>query len=80
MGPLQLTLRLLCTYMSAVLLAGLLLNATVGWWWADPIAGLIIAAIAANEGREAWRGDGCSPTAMQTDAAGCSGDCTDGCS
>ena len=50
---------LLCTYMSAVLLVGLGLNATLGWWWADPVAGLLIAAIAAKEGREAWRGDGC---------------------
>jgi divalent metal cation (Fe/Co/Zn/Cd) transporter len=45
--------------MSAVLLVGLGLNATLGWWWADPVAGLLIAAIAAKEGREAWRGDGC---------------------
>jgi divalent metal cation (Fe/Co/Zn/Cd) transporter len=50
---------LLCTYMSAVLLVGLVLNAAAGWWWADPLAGLAIAAIAAKEGREAWRGDGC---------------------
>jgi divalent metal cation (Fe/Co/Zn/Cd) transporter len=50
---------LLCTYMSAVLLVGLGLNATLGWWWADPLAGLVIAALAAKEGREAWRGDGC---------------------
>nr|WP_218849556.1 cation transporter [Nocardioides perillae] len=53
------TQTLLCTYLSAVLLAGLLLNATLGWSWADPIAGLIIAAVAVKEGREAWRGDGC---------------------
>ena len=50
---------MLCTYLSAVLLVGLVLNATVGWWWADPLAGLIIAALAFNEGREAWRGEGC---------------------
>lgn len=50
---------LLCTYLSAVLLAGLLLNALVGWWWADPIAALVIAAVAVREGREAWRGDTC---------------------
>jgi divalent metal cation (Fe/Co/Zn/Cd) transporter len=50
---------LLCTYMSAALLIGLTLNAVVGWWWADPIAGLVIAAIAMNEGRGAWRGEGC---------------------
>ncbi|MDR6791018.1 divalent metal cation (Fe/Co/Zn/Cd) transporter [Pseudarthrobacter oxydans] len=50
---------LLCTYLSAVLLAGLLLNATVGWWWADAAAALVIAAIAVREGIEAWRGDVC---------------------
>jgi divalent metal cation (Fe/Co/Zn/Cd) transporter len=50
---------LLCTYLSAVLLVGLILNTTVGWSWADPIAGLVIAAIAFKEGREAWRGDAC---------------------
>jgi divalent metal cation (Fe/Co/Zn/Cd) transporter len=50
---------LLCTYLSAVLLAGLVLNATLGWWWADPLAGLAIAAVAIKEGLEAWRGDTC---------------------
>ena len=49
----------LCAYLSAILLAGLILNATVGWWWADPIAALAIAALAANEGRQAWRGETC---------------------
>ena len=53
------TQTLLCTYLSGVLLAGLVLNATLGWSWADPIAGLVIAAVAVREGREAWRGDGC---------------------
>jgi divalent metal cation (Fe/Co/Zn/Cd) transporter len=50
---------LLCTYLSAATLAGLLLNAVVGWSWADPVAGLVIAAIAVREGRNAWRGDQC---------------------
>ena len=50
---------LLCTYLSAVLLGGLVLNATLGWGWADPLAGLVIAAVAAKEGRDAWRGKGC---------------------
>lgn len=50
---------LLCTYLSAVLLAGLLLNSLFGWGWADPIAGLAIAAVALKEGRDAWRGDAC---------------------
>lgn len=53
------TQTLLCTYLSAVLLAGLALNAWLGWSWADPIAGLIIAAVAIKEGIEAWRGDSC---------------------
>ena len=50
---------LLCTYLSAVLLAGLLLNALFGWWWADPAVGLVIVALAVKEGREAWRGQHC---------------------
>lgn len=50
---------LLCTYLSAVLLVGLVLNATLGWAWADPIAALVIAAIAVKEGRAAWQGMGC---------------------
>ncbi|MFD8386229.1 cation transporter [Streptomyces sp. NPDC059679] len=50
---------LLCTYLSAALLVGLVLNATLGWSWADPIAALVIAAVAAKEGRDAWRGKGC---------------------
>jgi divalent metal cation (Fe/Co/Zn/Cd) transporter len=53
------TQTLLCTYLSAVLLVGLVLNATLGWSWADPIAGLIIAAVAVREGIEAWRGENC---------------------
>jgi divalent metal cation (Fe/Co/Zn/Cd) transporter len=53
------TQTLLCTYMSAVLLAGLVLNAALGWAWADPAAGLVIAGIALREGRQAWRGEGC---------------------
>lgn len=70
------TQTLLCTYLSAVLLVGLLLNATLGWSWADPIAGLIIAALAAREGLQAWRGEGCcSPIGRGTSVAGCG--CTD---
>ncbi len=53
------TQTLLCTYLSAVLLAGLGLNATLGWRWADPLAGLVIAAVALKEGLDAWRGEGC---------------------
>jgi divalent metal cation (Fe/Co/Zn/Cd) transporter len=50
---------LLCTYLSGVLLVGLLLNSLFGWYWADPIVALVIAAVAVKEGREAWRGDYC---------------------
>lgn len=53
------TQTLLCTYLSAVLLLGLLVNAVLGWSWADPVAGLVIAAVAVQEGRRAWQGDGC---------------------
>ncbi|MFE1027105.1 cation transporter [Streptomyces sp. NPDC058818] len=74
---------LLCTYLSAVLLIGLVLNATLGWSWADPIAALAIAAIAIKEGHDAWRGKGCcAPTATavpavdaETGACGCHTGC-----
>jgi divalent metal cation (Fe/Co/Zn/Cd) transporter len=51
--------NMVCAYLSVALLAGLLMNALAGWWWADPAAALVIAAVAANEGRESWRGEGC---------------------
>jgi hypothetical protein len=82
------TQTLLCTYLSAVLLIGLVLNATVGWSWADPIAGLVIAAVAVREGREAWRGDSCcaplgieppdnheDPDGARDRETGCADDC-----
>ena len=56
---------MLCTYLSAVLLVGLLLNALVGWSWADPVAGLVIAAVAVREGVEAWRGDTCDDPVIE---------------
>lgn len=68
---------LLCTYLSAVLLAGLILNATLGWSWADPVAALVIAGVAVKEGRDAWRGKGCCapstavvPSDAEADACG----------
>jgi divalent metal cation (Fe/Co/Zn/Cd) transporter len=67
------TQTLLCTYLSAVLLVGLVLNATLGWSWADPIAGLVIAAIALREGIQAWQGKGCCAPNSAAQA------CTDGC-
>lgn len=77
------TQTLLCTYLSAVLLVGLVLNSTLGWSWADPIAGLIIAAVAVREGIEAWKGEGCcapisqgATTTIPTNAdAACFDDC-----
>lgn len=53
---------LLCTYLSAVLLIGLLINSLLGWSWADPIAALVIAVIAVREGIDAWRGEACCAT------------------
>lgn len=69
---------LLCTYLSAVLLAGLLLHGALGWWWADPLAALVIAAVAVREGREAWRGEacGCTPPSTRGDSP-CEDDCCD---
>jgi divalent metal cation (Fe/Co/Zn/Cd) transporter len=57
---------LLCTYLSAVLLAGLVVNSLFGWWWADPAAALVIAAVAVKEGRDAWRGIACCPQCTPT--------------
>lgn len=79
---------MLCTYLSAIVLVGLLANAALGWWWADPVAALVIAAVAVREGIEAWRGEQCddcgSPAAVGGEAAvaprcGCGPDCADAC-
>ncbi|MEX1651775.1 cation transporter [Streptomyces pseudovenezuelae] len=74
---------LLCTYLSAVLLVGLLANSLFGWSWADPIAALVIAGVAVKEGREAWRGDACCAVpvggiaeAGEGDCRGCGRDCS----
>lgn len=61
---------LLCTYLSAVLLVGLVLNGVLGWGWADPLAGLVIAVLAVIEGRQAWRGEGCCAPSVSTTVAG----------
>ncbi|MGY0006978.1 cation transporter [Micromonospora sp. I033] len=77
------TQTMLCTYLSAVLLVGLVVNAAWGWSWADPIAALVIAAVAVKEGREAWRGEHCDdcaplPVAETGQLSGCAdGCCTD---
>ena len=51
--------NMVCAYLAAALLVGLTANAALGWWWADPIAALVIAAVAVREGREAWQGRAC---------------------
>lgn len=51
--------NMICAYLSLALLVGLLANAVLGWWWADPAAALVIAAVAGKEGIDAWRGESC---------------------
>ena len=83
---------LLCTYLSAAVLVGLVLNAVLGWWWADPAAALVLAVLAVREGRNALRGDTCcAPTHRsadpdqvdgtndEADTCGCSPGCTAPC-
>lgn len=52
--------NMLCAYLSIALLVGLGANALAGWWWADPVAALVIAAVAVREGGESWRGESCA--------------------
>lgn len=71
---------LICTYLSAALLVGLLLNSMLGWSWADSLAALVIAVVAVREGVEAWKGDVCcaAPVAVLTGEAevdACVDDC-----
>lgn len=56
---------LICSWLSAVLLVGLVLNSWLGWSWADPVAGLVIAGFAVREGLEAWRGDACATPVLR---------------
>jgi divalent metal cation (Fe/Co/Zn/Cd) transporter len=51
--------NMICAYLSIALLVGLGANALFGWWWADPVAALVIGGVALREGRESWRGDDC---------------------
>jgi len=69
---------LICSYLSAALLAGLLMNSLFGWTWADSLAALVIAAFAIREGLEAWSGDACcsAPVGVLTGEDG-SGACHD---
>ena len=53
------TQNLLCAYLAAAVLVGLLGNALFGLWWLDPAAALVVAAVAVKEGRASWRGEGC---------------------
>ncbi|MGW3785686.1 cation diffusion facilitator family transporter [Micromonospora chokoriensis] len=75
------TQTMLCTYLSAVLLVGLVLNAAWGWSWADPIAAFVIAGVAVKEGIAAWRGEHCDDCAPlpASDADGQTSGCADGC-
>jgi divalent metal cation (Fe/Co/Zn/Cd) transporter len=69
--------NMLCAYLAGALLLGLLGNALAGAWWLDPTVGLLIAAVAVKEGREAWRGEGCC---VGDPLAGLGGDrCEDDC-
>lgn len=72
--------NLLCAYLAAAVLAGLVANSLWGWWWLDPIAGLAVATVAVREGLEAWRGEDCCaiPGALE-DGCGCGPGCTDAC-
>jgi divalent metal cation (Fe/Co/Zn/Cd) transporter len=65
--------NILCAYLAAALLVGLLGNALAGVWWLDPGVGLLIAAVAVKEGRDAWRGEGCC-VASPLDGASFTGD------
>jgi len=78
--------NMLCAYMAAALLVGLLGNALFGVWWLDPVAALFIAAVALKEGVETWRGEGCcapseqpamrAPSSTDSCGCGCEGNCT----
>lgn len=63
------TQNMLCAYLAAGVLVGLALNAAFGAWWVDPVVALAIAALAVNEGRETWRGDGCCASSMGDEGA-----------
>jgi len=53
------TQNLLCAYLAGAVLTGLAVNAAWGWWWLDPLVGLVVAAVAVGEGHAAWRGEDC---------------------
>jgi hypothetical protein len=69
--------NMLCAYLAAALLVGLVGNALLGAWWLDPLVGLLIAGVAVREGIEAWRGEGCCVASPLDGAAAdrCADDC-----
>jgi divalent metal cation (Fe/Co/Zn/Cd) transporter len=67
--------NLLCAYLAAGVLAGLILNAAFGLWWADPVIALGIAGLATKEGRETWRGEGCCAPSSIITSPTCDADC-----
>jgi divalent metal cation (Fe/Co/Zn/Cd) transporter len=71
--------NMLCAYLAAALLVGLLGNALVGAWWLDPAVGLLIAAVAIREGVEAWRGEGCCVSSPLDGIGFADDDCQDDC-
>jgi divalent metal cation (Fe/Co/Zn/Cd) transporter len=71
--------NMLCAYLAAALLVGLIGNAVAGAWWLDPAVGLLIAAVAVKEGLEAWRGEGCCVSSPLDGAGFVDGGCSDDC-
>jgi divalent metal cation (Fe/Co/Zn/Cd) transporter len=71
------TQNLLCAYLAAAVFLGLAGNALFGWWWLDPIAALVIAAVATKEGLETWRGQGCCAAPAVAPTGACHDDCCD---
>jgi divalent metal cation (Fe/Co/Zn/Cd) transporter len=71
--------NMLCAYLAAALLIGLIGNAVAGAWWLDPVVGLLIAGVAVKEGLAAWRGEGCCVSSPLDGAGfaddGCTGSC-----
>ena len=70
--------NMLCAYLSAALLVGLVGNAAFGLWWLDPAVGLLIGGLALKEGIEAWQGEGCcAPGAVPSEPGAdvCHDDC-----
>jgi len=68
--------NLLCAYLAGTVLVGLAANAAFGLWWLDPVAAVVIAAVAVREGRATWRGEGCcAGPELSPYAAACRDDC-----